>query len=356
MIGLDFKKLVSQIKELVNQVRRYAYQQVNTLSILTKYETGRLIVEYEQQGSEKAEYGAETLKKLSEILSHEFGRGYSIDSLERMRKFYIIYKNRISATPLRELMQNEKSEALSRILVTEKSDESILNLSWSHFILLMKMDNHERDFYEIEAVHNNWSFRELQRQYNSSLYERVALSRNKDEVKKLSKSGQTVDKPSDILKQPYVLEFLGLKEEPAYSESQLESAIIDKIEQFLLELGKGFLFEARQKRISFEDDHFYIDLVFYNRILRCYVLIDLKIGRLTHQDIGQMQMYVNFFDRNVKTSEENRTVGIILCKESNRTVVEFTLAEGQDQIFPREYKLYLPKKEELRKQLELAIK
>ena len=272
-----------------------------------------------------------------------------------MRKFYIVYKNRISAAVLRKLIPDSKSAALPRISGNEKSNQPLFNLSWSHFLLLMKMDDQEREFYEIEAIQNNWSYRELQRHYNSSLFERVALSRNKDDVKKLSKSGQTLNKPSDLLKQPYVLEFLGLKEEQSYSESNLESAIINKIEQFLLELGKGFLFEARQKRISFEGDNFFIDLVFYNRILRCYVLIDLKIGRLTHQDIGQMQMYVNFFDREVKSDSENKTVGIILCKESNRTVVEFTLGQGQDQIFPMEYKLFLPKKEELRKQLDLAI-
>ena len=188
--------------------------------------------------------------------------------------------------------------------------------------------------------------------YNSSLYERLALSRNKKKVKQLSKKGQLLQHPHDLIKQPYILEFLGLKEETVYSESELETAIINRIEHFLLELGKGFLFEARQKRISFEGDDYFVDLVFYNRLLRCFVLVDLKIGKLTHKDIGQMQMYVNYFDRKIKMNSENNTLGIVLCKQSNRAVVEFTLPEKQKQIFAREYKLYLPGKEELKKQIE----
>jgi predicted nuclease of restriction endonuclease-like (RecB) superfamily len=214
------------------------------------------------------------------------------------------------------------------------------------------MGEDERNFYEIETIANNWSIRELERQYNSSLYERLALSKNKDKVKQLSQQGQIVDNPSDLIKQPYILEFLGLKEEYSYSESQLEAAIIDRIENFLLELGKGFLFEARQKRISFEGDNFFIDLVLYNRLLRCYVLIDLKIGKLSHQNIGQMQMYINYYDRMVKLPEENHTIGIILCKQNNKTVIEFTLPEKEKNIFAREYKLYLPGKEEFKKQLD----
>ena len=209
----------------------------------------------------------------------------------------------------------------------------------------------ERRFYEIEAAGQDWSLRELKRQFNSGLFERLALSRDKDGIRKLAAQGQVVARPEDLLKEPYVLEFLGLAEKPQYSESELESAIIDKLEQFLLELGKGFLFEARQKRFTFDEEHFFIDLVFYNRLLRCYVLIDLKIGKLTHADLGQMQMYVNYFDRFVKLADEHPTVGIVLCKKKHDALVEITLPEGAN-IHAREYQLYLPDKELLQRKLK----
>jgi len=218
-------------------------------------------------------------------------------------------------------------------------------------VLLMGIgDPDERAFYEIEAVESGWSIRELKRQFNASLYERLALSRNKRGIRKLAQHGQIVGRPHDLLKEPYVLEFLGLDEKAAYSETDLESSIIDKLEHFLLELGKGFLFEARQKRFTFDADHFFIDLVFYNRLLRCYVLIDLKIGKVTHQDIGQMQMYVNYFDRHVKREDEQPTIGIILCKKKHDALVTITLPKSAN-IHAREYRLYLPSKEELRRKL-----
>lgn len=208
----------------------------------------------------------------------------------------------------------------------------------------------ERSFYEIEAARENWSIRTLQRQYNSSLYERIALSRNKDKILELAEQGQIVTQPSDIMKQPTVLEFLGMEEKAEYSETELETAIIDKLQTFLLELGKGYLFEARQKRFTFDEDNFYVDLVFYNRLLRCYVLIDLKTDKLTHQDLGQMQMYVNFFDRYRKLSDENPTIGILLCKEKNDALVEITLPKDSN-VFASQYALYLPDKKELQKKL-----
>ena len=212
----------------------------------------------------------------------------------------------------------------------------------------MRIENEdERNFYEIETANNSWSVRELKRQYDSSLYERIALSKDKKKVKELSNKGQIITEPIDMLKDPYVLEFLGLKEEYAYTETELETALINKLEHFLLELGKGFLFQSRQQRISFDGENFYIDLVFYNRILKCFVLIDLKIGELKHQDIGQMQMYVNFYDREIKEKDENNTVGIVLCKQTNKVVVEYTLPKDNKQIFAREYKLYLPSKKQL---------
>jgi predicted nuclease of restriction endonuclease-like (RecB) superfamily len=226
-------------------------------------------------------------------------------------------------------------------------------LSWTHYVQLLKIeDSNERSFYEIEAAKGNWSVRELQRQFNSSLYERLALSRNKKSIRELAKKGQIMERSTDTLKNHVVLEFLDLKEDSGYTESDLENAIINKLEHFMMELGKGFLFEGRQKRFTFDGDDFYVDLVFYNRLLKCFVLLDLKIGRLTHQDIGQIQMYVNYYDRKIKLPDENSTIGIILCKEENRTVVEFTLPEHNKTIFAREYKLYLPSKDQLRKQLE----
>lgn len=212
-------------------------------------------------------------------------------------------------------------------------------------------DENERSFYEIEAAKENWSIRTLQRQYNSSLYERLALSRDKNGILQLSREGNVIAKPQDIVKQPTVLEFLGLEEKDQYRESDLETALINKMQQFLLELGKGFLFEARQKRFSFDEDDYYIDLVFYNRLLRCYVLIDLKVDKLTHQDLGQMMMYVNYYDRYVKLPDEKPTVGILLCKEKNDALVNITLPENAN-IYASEYKLYLPDKKELQAKLQ----
>jgi predicted nuclease of restriction endonuclease-like (RecB) superfamily len=229
--------------------------------------------------------------------------------------------------------------------------KSPFKLSWSQYVFLISINNpDERSFYEIEAAAQGWTLPELKRQFNTGLFERLALSRDQDGIRQLATKGQLVSRPEDMLKEPYVLEFLGLDEKTKYSESDLETAIIDKIEHFLLELGKGFLFEARQKRFTFDEEHFYVDLVFYNRLLRCYVLIDLKIGKLTHANLGQMQMYVNYFDRFVKLAEENPTVGIVLCKKKHDALVEITLPEDVN-IHAKEYQLYLPDKELLRKKL-----
>lgn len=232
--------------------------------------------------------------------------------------------------------------------------ESPFKLGWSHYVLLLKIkSDDERSFYEIESINNNWSVRELQRQYGSSLFERLALSTDKEGVRQLAEKGQILEKPLDAVKSHYVLEFLELQEDSRYSESDMETAIINKLESFMMELGKGFLFEGRQRRFTFEGDSFFVDLVFYNRLLKCFVLFDLKIGKLTHQDLGQMQMYVNYYDRKIKNADENPTIGIVLCKEENRTVIEFTLPEDNRQIFAKEYKEVLPSKEALKRQLEL---
>ncbi len=256
-----------------------------------------------------------------------------------MRKFYLTYKNSISeseksATSLRKL-EKEKSASVLR------KSESPFKLSWSHYLQLIKIENgDERKFYEIEASNNNWSVRELERQYDSSLYERLVLSRDKKGIKELSEKGQLIFKPTDTIKEPYILDFLGLEEHQRYNESDLEAAIINKLEHFLRELGKGFLFVGRQQRITVEDEHFYVDLVFYNRLLQCFVLIDLKIGKLKHQDLGQMQMYVNYYDEFVRTAEENQSVGIILCKQKNETLVQITLPKDNQHIFASKYKQF----------------
>ncbi|WP_017258875.1 PDDEXK nuclease domain-containing protein [Pedobacter arcticus] len=331
MKALKTDKLFNAVRGLIEESRRSIARQVNTAMVFTYYHIGKMIVEDEQDGAERATYAKQTLKLLSTSLTNEFGRGYSVDNLESMRLFYIEYGN---------------SETVSRI------SELPFKLSWSHYVQLLKIkDKAERYFYEAESDQNNWSVRELKRQYNSSLYEGLALSKDHNEIIASSQKGRISESPIDTLKSPFVLEFLNLKEDYHYSESDLEKAIIDKLEQFMLELGKGFLFESRQKRITLDGDHFYIDLSFYNRLLKCFVLIDLKIGKLTHQDIGQMQMYVNYHDRKIKSPDENPTIGIILCKQESKTVVEFTLPENNEQIFAREYKLYLPSKEDLKRQL-----
>ncbi len=339
--------LFESIKELIENAKSTIVRNVNSIIVYTYFEIGKKIVEHEQQGLERAGYAEKTLIQLSIDLSAEYGSGYSRTNLEYMRKFYLLYKNRISQPLAGKFADARKSQPLAGKLPTT------LKLSWSHYVQLLKIqDNNERNFYEIEAIQNNWAKRELIRQYNSSLYERIALSKDKKAVKELGKKGQIMEKPTDALKHHTVLEFLDLREDERYTENDLENAIINKIEHFILELGKGFLFEGRQKRFSFEGDDFYVDLVLYNRLLKCYVLIDLKIGRLTHQDIGQMQMYVNYYDRKIKLREENSTIGIILCREENKTVVEFTLPENNKTIFAKEYKLYLPSKNELRRQLQ----
>lgn len=341
----------SVIKTILIDAREKVYRSINSTLVTTYWNIGKTIVEEEQLGKHKAEYGKYLLKYLSEKLTQDFGKGFSRFNLENMRKFYLIYKNQyvtISKTLSRKL---DKDRSISAT-VSRKSQESPFKLSWSHYVFLIRLDEAERKFYEIEAANQGWSVRELERQFNSSLYERLALSRNKKQIKELSEKGLIVQNPQEAIKEPYVLEFLGLKEESSYSEQELETAIINKIEHFMLELGKGFLFVGRQVRFTFNEEHYYVDLVFYNRLLKCFVLVDLKIGKLKHQDIGQMQMYVNYYDRKIKSVDENRTVGIILCKEANKAIVEFTLPRNNKQIFAKQYKLYLPSKSELKKQLE----
>ncbi|MCK9450441.1 MAG: PDDEXK nuclease domain-containing protein [Bacteroidales bacterium] len=317
-----------KITALLKNARKKAIYSINQTMVYTYYEIGKIIIEEEQKGQKRAEYGKQLIKQLSQKLVKEFGKGFSKRNLEQMRLFYLTYS---------------KTQTLS----------AEFRLSWSHYLFLTRIDNEdERKFYEIEAFENNWSLRELKRQFDSALFERLVLSRDKKGVKKLSEKGQIIKNPEDTLKDPYILEFLGLPEETRYSETDLEQKLIDKLENFLLELGKGYTFVGRQVRFTFDDKHFRIDLVFYNRLLQSFVLIDLKIGELSHQDLGQMQMYVNYYDRFVKLDHENKTVGMVLCKKKNDTLVEITLAENNEQIFASKYQTVLPSKKELKQLIE----
>ena len=364
------QQLYAQIVQLLQAARQNIVRSVNQTMVYTYYEIGRMIVEDEQQGKERAGYGKKVLKELSKQLNLEFGKGFSVDNLQNMRQFFLTYSiyetaSRISSSDnvnissrsltkieftgkpsIQQTTTEERKQSENNEIAIPSSIIRKFNLSWSHYIKLIRIKNlEERNFYEIESAANNWTLKELQRQFDSGLYERLALSRDKEGIKQLAEKGQIIEKPADFLKDPYILEFLNLPEQHQYSESDFETAIINKLEHFLLELGKGFTFVARQFRITIDEKYFKADLVFFNRLLKCFVIIDLKIGELTHQDIGQMQMYVNYHDRHVKLPDENKTIGIILCKDKSKTLVEITLPENNDQIFASRYQTILPDKE-----------
>lgn len=351
-IDKKVKTLFDKVSLLIEHSRKQVYTTINVAEVYTKYHIGQYIVEYEQQGKERAKYGKAILKQLSRSLTERFGEGWSVENLTLFRKFYMVYSKSENLVTAGYEIQNEgvnQSPTNQENVPIVKSSSDIkaepkFTLSWSHYLVLMRIsDPNARRFYEIECASQQWSKRQLSRQVGSSLYERLALSRDKDDVMRLANEGQTIEKPSDIVKDPMTLEFLGLKPDVAYSETKLENAIISKMQQFLLELGKGFLFEARQKRFTFEERNFYVDLVFYNRLLQCYVLIDLKTGDLTHQDLGQMQMYVNYYDRYVRQPFEHPTIGILLCERKSDALVELTLPKDAN-IYASQYLLYLPDK------------
>lgn len=323
----DNQDLFFQIKVLISESKNHILTQVNTTITKTYFEIGRMIVEDEQQGNAKAEYGQNTLKSLSLRLCEEFGRGFSVQNLEFMRKFYVTFA---------------KSQTLSR------------KLSWSHYVRLLSFSDQplKLQFYITETELNNWSLRELNRQIGSALFERVGLSTDKQGViaDNIVKYHQPQD-PDDIIKDPYILEFLGLEESTKYSEKELETAIIDNLQKFLLEMGKGFTFVSRQKRLTFEDKHYYADIVLYNRILKCFVIIDLKIDKLTHQDVGQMEMYVNYFDMEEKLESENPTIGLILCPENDKAIIKYVVNQ-KSQIFASEYTVIMPNEVQLQKLID----
>jgi predicted nuclease of restriction endonuclease-like (RecB) superfamily len=321
--------LYSKIKDLLYDSRNQIRSQVNTTIIKTYFEMGKMIVEEEQKGNIKAEYGKSTLKNLSLRLTEEFGKGFSLRNLEQIRLFYVVFGN---------------TQTLSA------------KLSWSHYVRLLVFNNHQQklQFYITETEINNWSLSELNRQIDSALYERIGLSTNKEEVltENLDKF-HTPQEPTDIIKDPYILEFLGLEEKTKYSEKQFESAIIDNLQKFLLEMGKGFTFVARQKRLTFEDKHYYADIVLYNRILKCFVIIDLKIDKLTHQDVGQMEMYVNYYDMEKRLEGENPTIGLILVPEKDNAIIKYVV-NMKSRIFAKEYQVIMPNETQLQKVINNA--
>jgi len=325
----DYNTLISSIGMLLEKARKRVYSQINQILVKTYWNIGKQIIEYEQKGKEKAEYGSKLLDNLSKDLRLRYGKGFSRSNIIYMRLFYIKYS---------------KSETLSH------------QLSWSHYFELLKVeDDLERSFYEKQCIKENWSVRELKRQKNSALFERIALSKDKKGVLELAKKGLLIEKATDAVKDPYVLEFLGIPEDYKYSEKELEQRIIDNLQKFLLELGRGFTFVSRQFRMTLGNKHYYADLVFYHRILKCFVLIDLKIDEVTHSDIGQMNMYLNYFKKEEITKEDNEPIGIILTKEKDRVVVEYALGGISNKLFVSKYKLYLPSKEELEKEVKKLL-
>ena len=369
----EFENLATTFQVTQDALLRHSARAVDSALVVRNWLFGWYLVEFENASASRADlYGKELINKLAKRLKEKGLQGISPTNLRKFREFFQAYPEIQRATSVTSLAGLGSPSFLQDSASTEKIQQTLsvesfqsmrqaaftqiassLPMGWSHYVELLTLeDPSERSFYEIEAASNQWSVRELQRQIASSLYQRLALSCDTSEIHRLAVEGQVVEKAADLIKNPIVLEFLGLQDRPHYSEDELESAIIDQLESFLLELGKGFLFEARQKRFTFDNDHFRVDLVFYNRLLRCYVLVDLKRDKLTHQDLGQMQMYVNYFDRHVKLSEELPTIGILLCHRKNDALVELTLPPNAN-IFASKYQLYLPSKEELKAQLEI---
>lgn len=324
-MGLMDLQFYNEIKQILSSARSKAYASVNFVMVEAYWSIGKSIVE-KQGGDARAEYGTALLKEVSKHLTADFGKGFTEANLKNMRQFYLTFQN-------------------SYALRSE--------LSWSHYRLIMRVENEKaREFYLEECAKANWSTRQLERQINSFFYERLLSSKDKESVRNEIFSLEKRIAPEDIIRDPYVLEFLGLEQSPSLFEKDLEQALIEHLQKFLLELGRGFSFVARQKRITFDGRHFFIDIVFYNYILKCFVLIDLKIGDLTHQDLGQMQMYVNYYTREMMNDGDNPPIGIVLCADKSESVVKYTLSEENTQIFASKYKLYLPTEEELKREIE----
>lgn len=323
------EQFISDIRTIILSARESAIRSVDTVRVQMYWKLGERIFIEEQKGQDRAEYGAYLLQNIALEIEKEFGSGFSVRQLERARQFYRTYP---IATALRT------------------------QLNWYQYRLLIQIDDKDkREYYELEATNNNWTGRELERQINSGLYERLLLSNDKKAVLEVARKERIPESPTEIIKDPMVLEFLGLRPEATYYEKDLERALITNLQAFLLELGNGFSFVARQKRILLEDDEFFADLVFYNRLLRCFVVIELKTHKITHEDIGQLQMYVNYYDRNEKAPDENPTIGILLCADKNDTLVKYTLPENNNTILASKYQLYLPSEKQLAEQLKIEL-
>ena len=356
--------LLERVADILQTARTQAARSINTTQVVANWLVGREIVQDEQAGHRRAGYGSALLKELAVRLKEDFGSGYGVDNLELFRRFYLEYPHllpvEISDAPRRKLGHVASSSPIQHAVRGEswQTGQLSADLSWTHYRLLVRLDKAQaRAFYEIEAIANSWSARELERQISSLLYERLALSKDKKGLMRLATRGHEVQQPVDVFKDPMVMEFLGLPESPKLVESKLEQALIDNLQHFLLELGKGFAFVSRQERITLDGDHFYIDLVFYHAVLKCYVLIDLKTTKLTHQDLGQLQLYVNYYDIERRTEGDNPTLGLILCANKNDAVVKYTLGPDQAQkIFASRYKLHLPTEDQLQAELQREVR
>lgn len=362
--------LFDRIRGILESARANVARTVNTTQVVANWLIGHEIVEEEQRGKKRAGYGQQLVAQLSESLTVVYGRGWSVQSLFYMRQFYLSYPHLLPEDGIFHAAGGKLAEAAILHAVRGESAATLVppaawqpgqlnpDLSWTHYRTLLKVSRAEaRAFYEIEAARNNWSARELERQINSLLFDRLAKSRDKKGLIRLAVHGQEVSQPIDVLKDPVVLEFLDLPESPKLVESRLEQALISNLQTFLMELGKGFAFVSRQERITLDGDHFYIDLVFYHTVLKCFVLIDLKVGKLTHADLGQIQFYVNYYDRERRTVGDSPTLGLILCPDKNDAVVKYTLGEQQERnIFTSRYQLYLPTVEELENELRRELR
>ena len=326
----DYSNLIDSIGDLLSIARQTSYKQINNLLVRTNWEIGRQIVEFEQKGQEKAEYGSNLLNILSRDLTSKYGKGFSRRNVLDMRRFYICFS----------IWQTVSAE-----------------LSWSHYSTIISVGNElARSFYEKQCINEKWSVRELRRHIDTALFERIALSKKPDEVYLISKKGLVVSSPDDLIKDPYVFEFLNIPKPYKISEKVLESKLIENLQKFILELGKGFAFIARQYRIPISNDNFYVDLVFYHRILKCFVLIDLKIGKANHQDIGQMNMYLNYFKAEESEPDDNEPIGIILAADKNDVLIEYALGGISNKLFISKYKLYLPDKKQLEEKIKYFMK
>lgn len=326
----DINGLYNEVREIISSARQNAVRSVDFSRVQMYWQIGRRILEEEQKGKERADYGAYLLKNLSIRLEPEYGSGFSYRQLQFCRQFYRMY-------PIANALRSQ--------------------FNWTQYRLLLAIpDDYKREYYELEAVNNAWTSRELERQINSQLYERLLLSNDKESVLAIARKERIPQQSQEIIKDPMILEFLGLERKASYYEKDLEQALITHLQKFLLELGNGFTFVARQKRILIEDDEFFADLVFYNRLLRCFVVIELKTEKLTHQDLGQLQMYVNYYDRVEKTEDENPTIGILLCTAKNDTVVKMSLPEDNSSILASKYQLYLPTQDQLKTEVESLLR